>query len=63
MKREVKPPRMMYTKWGLVTERWPHAIAAIVERKKAGAPTEGKRAGERFGQAKRQRTGKLESEL
>jgi len=30
MKREVKPPKMMYTKCGFVIERWSHAIVATL---------------------------------
>lgn len=29
MNIEVKPPRMMYTRWALVIERWSHAIVLI----------------------------------
>ena len=29
MKSEVKPPKMMYTKCGLLTERWSHMLRAV----------------------------------
>ena len=29
MNSVVKPPKMMYTKWGLLTERWSHAMVFV----------------------------------